>query len=629
MTLSARPHPTWGRPTARLLVMTCLILPAVGASAEAAPTRYVHAAHGRTMHYRSNHARATAARAFPNVLRVAARRARRADRALVFDARGLKACFRDNPKHPRRCNAARQAVQRAGTRLARAERRLARIARTSSATGARHGGSARANLRQAPQLTVAGFTLHWTRVARINTYVLLSNVPGRAVRYSVVSGTSVTPPPVPGVTVRYSVRTTANGSAWSAEQAISYPSPPTTLDTQAAPALSVSGQTLSWSTVANVNTYVLRRSVSGQVDRFSVVSGTSVTPAPVSGTTVRYSVRTAVEGSAWSSQVAIVYPAAAPPASRTLPEPASAGFQPGVTSGSDQLYDIPGAAKLGAKVVRLAFPINESVRSIEPVIAEYAAKGIRVAPMADFDSYFPTPAETTGLALWAKAFGPGGTFWAGRSNSGLAITSIEFGNETSYSYQYPDDSPSGYAARAQSYALRFAEAATAVRAANPGVGLLAQGDSGNAGPAWVQDMFKAVPDLGGLVAGWTIHPYGPEWHERLVNLVNQTAAQGAPATIPIDITEWGISSDNGRCLSANFGWNKCMTYQEAGDALTRSVSEMRQLLGGRLGHFTLYQVRDQKLTGSSSDIEAYFGALQHELQPKGAFTQAVEALMAQ
>jgi hypothetical protein len=477
-------------------------------------------------------------------------------------------------------------------------------------------------------LTASGLTLHWTRVARINTYVLLSKVPGQTAKYSVVSGTSSTPPPVPGVTVRYSVRTTAAGSAWSTEQAISYPSPPPAVDTQAAPALSLSGQTLTWNAVAGVNTYVLRRSVSGQADRFSVVSGTSVTPAPVSGATVYYSVRTAVDGSAWSPQVAIVYPAAAPPASRTLPPPASTGFQPALSSGNNPLYDIPGSAKLGAKVVRLTYDITSSASTIEPAIAEYAAKGIRVTLLADFDGYIPTPAEATGLASWARAFGPGGTIWAGRSDGALAVTSIEFGNETSYNYQYSDDSPSGYATRAHSYALRFAEAATAIRAANPAVGLLAQGDSGNAGEAWVQDMFEAVPNLGALVAGWTIHPYGPSWHERLVNLVNQTAAQGAPSTIPIDITEWGLSTDNGRCLSSNFGWNKCMTYQEAGDLLTRTVSEMRQLLGSRMGLFTLYQVRDQKLTGSSSEMEGYFGALQHELQPKGAFTQAVEALMA-
>lgn len=624
MTFTARPHRTSGWPMAMLLVMTCLILPAISAAAaEAAPARHArHSASGR-----SHRALAMEARIVPHALNVAARRSRQADRTLVSDARGLKRCLRTHQRHPRRCNAARHAVQRAGTRLARAKQRLARLARRTGTTGSRAGRSASPNPRQAPQLTVSGLTLSWTRVAGLNTYVLATKVPGETAAYSVVSGTSITPPPVPGVTVDYSVRTTTNGSAWSAEQSITYPSAAGTTDKQAAPALSVSGRTLTWSAIPNVATYILATDVPGQAPQYSVVSGTSVTPTPLSGTTVLYSVRTAVNGSVWSPEVSIAYPADAPQPSRTLPEGTS-GFQPGVTSGTNAAYDIPGAAKLGARVVRLDFDLTASVQSIEPAVAEYAAKGIRVEMLADFDGYIPTPAEATGLAAWAKAFGPGGTFWAGRSDGDLAVTSIEFGNETSFSYQYSDDSPSGYASRAQVYAVRFAEAASAIRSSNPGVGLLAQGDSGNAGPVWVQNMFKAVPDLGQLVAGWTIHPYGSGWRERLVTLLEQTAAQGAPSTIPIDITEWGLVSDNGRCLSTNFGWNPCMTYQEAGEVLTRTVSEMRQLLGGRLGLFMLYQVRDQAATGASSDVEAYFGALQHELQPKGAFTQAVEALMA-
>jgi hypothetical protein len=32
-------------------------------------------------------------------------------------------------------------------------------------------------------------------------------------------------------------------------------------------------------------------------------------------------------------------------------------------------------------------------------------------------------------------------------------------------------------------------------------------------------------------------------------------------------------------------------------------------------------------TGTSTSLEAYFGALQHEDQKKGAYTEAVQALM--
>ena len=153
----------------------------------------------------------------------------------------------------------------------------------------------------------------------INSYVFVRKVPGQADQYSVLTGTSTTPPPVPGLTVKYSVRTAVNGSAWAAEQSITYPKPtetkpteptepteptkPTeTVDPQAAPTLTVSGQTISWAEVGDVTTYVLAIKVPGQETKYTEVSGTSVTPTPVPGVTVHYGLRTAVNGSVWATR---------------------------------------------------------------------------------------------------------------------------------------------------------------------------------------------------------------------------------------------------------------------------------------------------------------------------------------
>lgn len=318
----------------------------------------------------------------------------------------------------------------------------------------------------------------------------------------------------------------------------------------------------------------------------------------------------------------------APAPAEESPSQGSTTFQPGINSGSAAIWELPGAELLGAKIVRVATSVATTPKELEPVIAAYAEQGIRVAPLATFTGTLPTPAQAQNLAAWASAFGPGGTFWANHAGGQYAIQTIEFGNETSDSYQYTDNTPAGYASRAQTYALRFAEAATAVRAVNPKVGLLALGDSGNAGPAWVENMFKAVPNLGTLVAGWTVHPYGPNWRAKFEEIVSQTAAQGAPSTIPIDVTEWGLSTDNGRCLSENYGWNPCMTYQEAAELLARTISEMRQALPGRLGLLLLYQIRDQKPSGETTGREDYFGAAQRELQPKGAYTTEVKEVLA-
>jgi hypothetical protein len=613
---------------------------------------------------------ALAAHAHPSKLIVVARVAKRADRAFVRDAKQLKICLQTHDGAPARCAAVHRRLQRAGVRLARVERRLARIARSTSART--RATSASSGARQAPQLWVSGQKLLWSHVRRSNTYLLMRLAPNQPAQYSLVHGTSITPPPAPGEIVRYSVRTVAYGSAWSAWRSVSYPAAPQPVgtptpaeqtppvetgnapepeapgsevttpkvpkfeppapgeapDPQAAPQLTLSGQSLSWNVVAGVNTYVLVTRLRGKAAQYSAVTGTSFTPPVVAGATIHYSVRTAVEGSAWSAEVSISYPAPPPPPPVEEQPTPSSSFEPGLNSGSDPTYDLPGAEQLGAKVVRLAFNLGDTAAQLEGVVAEYANEGIRVAPMADFDNVIPTPAQAQSLAGWAQAFGPGGTFWAHRSDGRLAMRTIEFGNETSYSYQYANHTPEGYAGRAQVYAQRFAEAANAVKAANPGVGLLAQGDAGNAGSVWVENMFKAVPNLGALVAGWTIHPYGPGWKARFQTLISQTAAQGAPATIPIDVTEWGLSTDNGNCVTENYGWGTCMTYQQAGETLTQTASEMRQTLGSRMGMLMLYQIRDQQRPGASNNREAYFGLVQHELQPKGAYTTAAKTLLA-
>ena len=380
----------------------------------------------------------------------------------------------------------------------------------------------------------------------------------------------------------------------------------------AGPAVSATGDLLSWNAIAGAGSYVVASRVPGQAETESVVSETSFSPPVVQGATVSYSVRANVEGGAWSAPVAISFPA----------------FQPGINAGwiyNGQL-DEQAVATLGAKVVRVNFPIEWTTSELKPTIAGYAALGVRVAPLASFDGRIPTAAEAKDLASWAKAYGPGGTFWKGRSDGALAIQTIEFGNETSGGYQYGDGAgePS-YMQRARDYAVLVKEAAQAISAAGMNVGMLAVSEDWTGD--WMKEMFSAVPNLGKYVAGWVSHPYGTEWKLKLENIIKQTASHGAPSSIPIDITEWGVSTDNGRCLSENYGYTPCMTYQQAAETLRSVLAEMRQLLGKRLGLFLIYQARDQSPSGTSTERESYFGVMQHELQPKGAYTKAAEEVL--
>jgi hypothetical protein len=625
----------WARAQILMLAAGCLLLTTSGVATAAV------AAHAEGGAYRP--AISTAA------LRNAATHSSQDERTLVADAQTLVACISSHTTGSglEYCPAERTALQRAGNRLARAEQRLAALTSTSRSGTARIASSSRE-----PRLYVSGERLTWTPLAHVRSYLLKREIPGEASQFSLVQGTSTAPPAVPGASVTYAVRAVNDWSTWSRHRTVTYPPrpgtnptapvtttpPQETVSPQSAPTIVVSGRALEWNAIPGVGTYIVVSKIPGVGEKFTSVGATSLTPEALPGTTVHYRVRTAVYGSAWSSEVAISYPASTPtpteppapkesPTPKESPAPGTGGFQFGINSGTNMTLDVGGAVKLGAKVVRIAFPIGTSAAQLEPVIAGYAAKGIRIAPLAYFYGTMPSSAEAKGLAGWAEAYGPGGTYWAAHGNSQLAIQTIEFGNETSDGYQYADNAgePS-YQARAQTYAIRLKEAAEAIAAGGVKVGLLAVAEDWTGD--WMNGMFQAVPNLGSYVAGWVSHPYGSGWKSKIEDIISQAKAHGAPSTIPIDITEWGLATDNGRCLTENYGYNRCMTYNEAAETLRRDVTEIGALLGSRAGLFLIYQVRDQQPTGASSEREMYFGLLQHELQSKGAYTEAAEQLLA-
>jgi hypothetical protein len=388
-----------------------------------------------------------------------------------------------------------------------------------------------------------------------------------------------------------------------------------------APVITVSGQTLSWRAISGVSSYVLVRKVPGQADQYSIVTGTSITPTAVPGQTVRFGLRTNVAGSAWAREVSIAYAVTQPP-------PPPGGFTMGMTTGTAFSYELPFITSLGAHTGRLLYDIGTTASSMASVIDAYARAGVRPLLAAHFYGRLPSTAEAQNLATWARAYGPGGTFWQGKTYpANTTVTRIEFGHETSYSYQFADYSLPTYASRAQTYALRFKDAQVAVKAANPNVGLLAQGDNAVNQNAWVVNMFRAVPDLGTRAAGWTIHPYGPSWKTRIDSTISSTKAAGSP-DLPIWITEWGLTTDNGRCLSDNYGYGKCLTYAQAATTLHSALTGMQSTYGSRLGAFFLYQAHDQVASGTQSGREYYFGALQSRGQAKGAYTTEVKADLA-
>ena len=433
------------------------------------------------------------------------------------------------------------------------------------------------------------------------------------------------PAPADGLTADAGAASTADATTFAAD---ALTTTATATSTLTAPTMSVSGNTVSWTPISGVSSYVFVRKVPNQTPQYSVVSGTSVTPPVVSGTTVNYGVRTNVSGSAWANEVSIAYSGTPTTTPTPTPTPVDGSFRMGVVGGSAHQYELSFLKALGVHTARIEFSVGTAASSLASDIDAYAKAGIRPLLLATFYGRNPTTAEAQNLANWAKAYGPGGTFWVGKTYpANTAVTQIEFGNETSYTYQFSDNSSGSFASRAQTYAQRARDAVTAIRAANPNVGLLVQGDNAQQQTAWVQNMFKAVPNLGDLAAGWTIHPYGPSWATRIDSTINSTKTAGS-RDLPIWVTEWGLSTDNGRCLSDNYGFNKCMTYGEAATTLHSALSGMKSRYGSRLDGFYLYQAHDQYASGTQSGREAYFGALQSNGTAKGAYTTEVKGDLA-
>jgi hypothetical protein len=305
-------------------------------------------------------------------------------------------------------------------------------------------------------------------------------------------------------------------------------------------------------------------------------------------------------------------------------------FAPGLVSTDDHRLSAIAAGKLGARVVRVEFDIGTPAASLRPTVAALTRRGARPLLLAGFHGRVPTEAEARNVGSWAAEFGSCGSYWAKHRRHRLPVRLIEFGNETSYTDQYGDTySDQSYKDRAELYATRFAQAHGAIGRRR--VGLLAQGDDGGSGSSvWVTHMFGAVPKLGELVAGWTVHPYGPreKWQPKVRRLIAQTAAMGAPATVPIDVTEYGISSSGGGALTDNYGWPANLTYTEAAEALQVTVAAMRTEaeIAERLRLFMVYSAHDLRRPGVTNDREAYFGVLRHDLTTKGAYTDEVRRL---
>ncbi|MBJ7518938.1 MAG: hypothetical protein JHC84_04505 [Solirubrobacteraceae bacterium] len=272
------------------------------------------------------------------------------------------------------------------------------------------------------------------------------------------------------------------------------------------------------------------------------------------------------------------------------------------------------AGRLGAKLVRVEFDLRTPVSKMRETMQMYDQRNIRVLLLAGFAFRVATPREVQNLKDWAKAFGPGGEL------RNKPVLHIEFGNETGFAYHRTNR-------RGGEYARRCKQASQIIRSANRRVKILCQADDGNTGDGWIADMFKAVPNLDKYVDGWVIHPYGNTFRQKIANYVRQLKAAGASSKTPIDITEFGLASANGRTLDTNYGFPRNLTYSQASALLRRSVQSMRKQLKSRLRMVVLYRARDGAPVGATPDREEYFGFVNHLGELKGPYGQTGSTLL--
>ena len=182
---------------------------------------------------------------------------------------------------------------------------------------------------------------------------------------------------------------------------------------------------------------------------------------------------------------------------------------------------------------------------------------------------------------------------------------------------------------AATYALRFKSAYDAMHATNPAMGLLAQADDGNCGcDTWVSAMHTAVPNLGSMVAGWTVHPYGPvsRWKPRIDRLISQTAAQGWSSEHSDRHHRVGHLDRQRRepRATTTTGPRTRPTRRPAPTSRSRSTPCSPSALASRLRVFTYFQGHDQ-LPSGTGQRERYFGVMKNDGSAKGALTTAVIA----
>ena len=280
---------------------------------------------------------------------------------------------------------------------------------------------------------------------------------------------------------------------------------------------------------------------------------------------------------------------------------------------------------LGAEWVRVDLPWKEVMPSpgvynwsaFDKQTKDAEAQGLHVLPILDYAPSWTTPENAAGYASFVAAavarYGPGTT-----SN----LQWFELWNEPYFSYAWAGKTPNP-----EAYARDVAAASVAARQAAPSVKLLLEADytdSEQVGTkpwetSWIEDMFIAEPNLGSLVNGIAVHPYGDDPSLPLAHTGGWQDANGKWAFQRIDtIREQFL--DHGVNLPfwiTEEGWS---THEVSEANQAKYYTDLGAQVAARQWIRALFSYTLRETEQNPTNNQSQFGLLAYEtLKPKPAY----------
>jgi hypothetical protein len=280
------------------------------------------------------------------------------------------------------------------------------------------------------------------------------------------------------------------------------------------------------------------------------------------------------------------------------------------------------------------------------VLTEASVRGMHVLPLlidtpgwagATWDTI---PSDPSDFAQYAgkvvERYGPGGIFWQQHPelDSSVAPEYFEIWNEPFLGvFSNGDADPAKYARLVRA-------AARAGHATNPNAKYILAADISatddwSSWHAWIDPMYKAVPDLGNYFDAVAVHPYAAEdpdqwhpgtdlarWETPRIEQIRREFVSHGDGEKHIWVTEMGWSTCTGD--------PHCVTERQQADYLARFFQQVTTQWSSYVDAVFVYHLNDLGANGGDpNDKEDWFGLTRHDGSKKPAYRVIQQVTAAQ